>query len=133
RGIVVKLPENEEDRNRVGGNYIYDPVLGREVKVGGIAEGERFGGRWAHHFIGIYQTDEEAASAPYDANAAGREKRAGDAIFEDINGDGRLDNRDMVFMGYIRPDKQGGMVNTLRYKGLSLRFVVDWATGHVID
>src|SRR5690606_26519249 len=133
RSIALKLPENEEDKNRVGGNYIYDPSIGDYVKVGGIAEGERYGGRWAYHYIGVYQTDEEAAKAPVDRNASGRTKTAGDAIFEDVNNDGILDNNDMVFMGYIRPDKTGGMVNTLNYKGLSLRFVVDWAVGHVID
>ena len=81
----------------------------------------------------MYQTDAEAANAPNDINASGRTKYAGDAIFEDRNGDGMLDNRDMVFMGYIRPDKTGGIVNQFQYKGLSLRVVTDWAVGHVID
>lgn len=133
RSIAVELPENEEDKNRVGGNYVYDPALGDYVKVGGIAEGERYGGRWAYSYQGVYQTDEEAANAPEDKNASGRTKTAGDAIFADLNNDGVLDNNDMVFMGYIRPDKTGGMVNSFRYKNLSARFVVDWAVGHVID
>jgi len=133
RSTVVELPENEEDKNRVGGNYVYDPASGESIKVGGFAEGERYGGRWAYHYLGVYQTDEEAAKAPLDQNASGRTKTAGDAIFEDLNNDGVLDNNDMIFMGYIRPDKTGGMVNTFRYKGLSLRFAVDWAVGHVID
>lgn len=133
RSIVVKLPDNDEDKNRVGGNYIYDPGRDQDVKVGGIAEGERFGGRWAYHYLGVYQTDAEAASAPVDRNASGRTKTAGDAIFEDKNGDGVLDNLDMVFMGYIMPDKQGAIVNTFSYKNLSMRIVLDWALGHVID
>lgn len=133
RSIALELPENEEEKNRVGGNYVYDPALGDYFKVGGIAEGERYGGRWAYHYLGVYQTDEEAANAPVDRNASGRTKTAGDAIFEDLNNDGVLDNNDMIFMGYIRPDKTGGMVNRFSYKNLSLRFVVDWAVGHVID
>ncbi|ERJ60868.1 SusC/RagA family TonB-linked outer membrane protein [Sphingobacterium paucimobilis] len=133
RSSVVKLPANEEDKNRINGNYVYDPALGDYRKVGGLAEGERFGGRWAYHYQGVYQTDAEAANAPLDRNASGRTKTAGDAIFEDLDGDGVLDNNDMVFMGYIRPDKMGGMVNNFSYKGLSLRVVVDWSVGHVID
>ena len=133
KSIVVELPENQEDKNRVGGNYIFDPSTGENVKVGGLAEGERYGGRWAYHYLGVYQTDQEAASAPLDKNASGRTKTAGDAIFEDVNQDGVLDNYDMVFMGYIRPDKMGGMVNSLRYKDLSIRIGIDWAMGHVID
>lgn len=133
RSIALTLPENEEDKNRVGGNYVYDPALGDYVKVGGIAEGERYGGRWAYSYQGVYQSDEEAANAPEDPNASGRVKTAGDAIFADLDGDGILDNNDMVFMGYIRPDKMGGMVNSFRYKNFSARLVIDWATGHVID
>ena len=133
RSIVVDLPENGEEKNRVGGNFIWDKKAGKEVKAGGIAEGERYGARYAFHYLGTYQTEEEAAKAPVDPNAQGRAKHAGDAIFEDVNGDGRLDSKDMIFMGYIRPDKMGGMVNTLRWKDLTARIVVDYAIGHVID
>lgn len=133
KGIVEELPQNGEDKNRIGGNFVYDPSTGGEIKVGGLAEGEQFGGRWAFNYLGVYQTDEQAANAPNDLNASGRTKLAGDAIFEDRNSDGLLDNRDMVFMGYIRPSKTGGIVNSFKYKNLSLRVVADWAVGHVID
>ncbi|WP_127132541.1 SusC/RagA family TonB-linked outer membrane protein [Pseudoflavitalea rhizosphaerae] len=133
RSTVLKLPATAEDKNRIGGNTIYDPVSGQYVRVGGLAEGERFGGRWAYHLIGVYATDEDAKNAPYDVEAAGRLKVGGDAIWQDVDGNGRIDNNDMVFMGYIRPDKTGGMVNTLTYKKLTMRFVMDFAIGHVID
>lgn len=132
RSIVLSLPDNGEEKNRTGGNYIYDPKTGTEIKVGGFAEGERFGGRWAYHYLGVYQTDEEAANAPYDVAANGRKKIAGDAIFEDRNNDGQIDVKDMVFVGYIRPDIQGGITNEFRWKGLSARIVMDYAMGHVI-
>lgn len=133
KGVVVDLPDNGEEKNRVGGNFIYDPATGGTKKVGGIAEGEKFGGRWAFHYLGTYQTEEEAAKAPNDPNAQGRKKHAGDAIFENVNNDGQLDSKDMKFMGYIRPDKVGGIVNSFKYKGLTVRVVMDWAMGHVID
>src|SRR5699024_10737087 len=79
KGIVTKLPDNGQDKNRVGGNYVYDPKQKKYVKVGGFAEGERFGQRWAQHLIGVYSTDEDAEDAPYDVNAAGRTKIGGDA------------------------------------------------------
>lgn len=133
RSIVKRLPDNGEEKNRVGGNFVYDPATGGLKKVGGLAEGERFGGRWAFNYLGTYQTEEEAANAPTDPNAQGRRKHPGDSKFEDVNQDGVLDSKDMTFMGYIRPDKMGGIVNTFRYKGLSMRVVMDWAAGHVID
>lgn len=133
RSIVAELPENGEEKNRIGGNFAWDREAGKEVKVGGFAEGERFGGRWAFHYLGTYQTEEEAALAPIDPNAQSRKKHAGDAIFEDVNNDGVLDSHDMIFMGYIRPDKVGGLVNTLSYKNFTLRIAMDYAIGHVID
>ncbi len=133
KSIVEKLPDNGEDKNRIGGNTVYDPKTGQYIKVGGFAEGERYGGRWAYNMIGVYATDADAANAPYDELANGRQKVGGDAIWEDRNGDGVINHYDMVFMGYIRPDKMGGMVNSFRWKRLSARVVMDFAMGHVID
>lgn len=130
---VIALPDNGELKHRTGGNYIYDPVTGKDVKVGGFAEGERFGSRYAYHYLGNYQTDEEAALAPYDENAKGRKKYAGDAIWEDRNNDGVINAKDMVFMGYIRPDKLGGLTNSFKYKNFTARIVMDFAMGHVIN
>jgi TonB-linked SusC/RagA family outer membrane protein len=133
RTKVLKLPDNGEIKHRTGGNYIYDPVSGENVKVGGFAEGERFGTRYAFHYLGVYQTDEEAALAPYDEQAKGRTKHAGDAIWEDKNNDGYINALDMVFMGYIRPDKLGGLTNSFKYKNFSARIVTDYAMGHVVN
>jgi TonB-linked SusC/RagA family outer membrane protein len=133
RSIVEKLPDNGEDKNRIGGNTIYDVASQSYIRVGGFAEGERYGGRWAYSMIGVYPTDADAVNAPFDEGANGRQKEGGDAIWADLDGDGRINHYDMVFMGYIRPDKIGGMVNTFRYKNLSVRFVMDFAVGHVID
>jgi TonB-linked SusC/RagA family outer membrane protein len=133
RGLAVKLPENGEYKNRSGGNYVYDPASNTYMKVGGLAEGEPYGQRWAYKSLGVYATDADAANAPYDVETAGRQKFGGDAIWADLDNNGRIDNNDMVFMGLIRPDKTGGMVNTFNYKGLSMRLVLDYGIGHVID
>ena len=133
KSTVVELPNNGEIKNRIGGNIVFNKEINDYVKVGGTAEGERYGGRWAYHMIGVYATDADAANAPKDVEASNRIKKGGDAIWEDVDGNGIIDSRDMVFMGYIRPDKTGGMVNTFAWKGLSLRLVADFAVGHVID
>ena len=133
RTIVLSQPDNGEEKNRTGGNYVYDEATGTNIKVGGFAEGERFGTRWAFEAIGVYQTDEEAASAPYDEQAKGRTKYAGDAIWNDRNNDGYINNLDMVFAGYIRPDKLGGITNEFRFGNFSARVVMEYAMGHVIN
>lgn len=130
---VKELPDNGEVQHRVGGRIVYDPVTDSEHLVGGIAEGERYDGIWAFHYLGTYQTEEEAANAPTDPNAKSRIKHAGDAIFEDLNKDGILDAKDMILMGYTRPNMMGGVINEFRWKNLTARVVMDWSVGHVID
>lgn len=135
---VTELPDNEFDKNRSGGLIVWDEN-GNEKRVGGLAEGERPNGIWAYEMIGVYATDEEAANAPDDQGMSGYyrsqyggAKKGGDAIWKDVNGDNIIDSRDQVFMGYRDPNLRGGIVNTISYRGLSLRLVQDWATGHVI-
>jgi TonB-linked SusC/RagA family outer membrane protein len=136
---VTELPDNEFEKNRIGGLIVWDSD-GNEVRVGGIAEGERPNGMWAYEMTGVYATDAEATNAPddqimsgYYRSQYGGAKHGGDAIWLDVNGDDIIDSRDRVFMGYIDPNVRGGMVNTFTYKGLSLRLVTDWALGHTID
>lgn len=135
--VIDKLPNNGADKNRTGGGIIFDPASGQYIEVGGFAEGERFGGRYAFQMDGVYATDEEAAKAPYDelvsASMLGKGKRAGDAIWRDLDNNGVIDYRDMVFVGYIHPDKMGGFTNSFSYKDLTLRIATDFALGHVID
>ncbi|SDB58861.1 TonB-linked outer membrane protein, SusC/RagA family [Flavobacteriaceae bacterium MAR_2010_188] len=136
RTTVVDLPENEREKNRIQGGEIYNSN-GDVVQVGGLAEGERPYGIWAFDMIGVYSTDEEAANAPQDLLVSGSKfgdpKNGGDAIWRDVNGDNIIDDKDLVFVGYETPDKIGGMVNTFSYKGLQLRFAMDYAFGHVIN
>ena len=132
KGVVVDLPDNGEEKHRVGGNFVYDPATGGTKKwvvlpkVRDLAEDGLFI-TWEH-----IRLKKKRPRHLMTRTAEGR-KKAGDAIFEDVNNDGQLDSKDMIFMGYVRPDKVGGIINTLKYKGLTVRIVMDWAMGHVID
>lgn len=138
--MITKLSPNGRDKNRQGGAKIWDPATKKEIEVGGFAEGERPFGLWAFQSDGIFATDAEA-KAWSDANkdlvapavAQSRGKRAGDVRWRDVNGDNIIDARDLVFQGYRTPDKIGGMQNTFSYRGLTLRFTMDYALGHVIN
>ena len=138
RTVVVELPANGRVKNRINGGAIYDPKTGKDIEVGGYAEGERPLGLWAFKSNGIFATDAEAAASPIvdkmlpGANL-GKVKHAGDVNWADINGDKIIDGKDLVFMGYRVPDKIGGMQNTFKYKGFALRIAVDYALGHVIN
>jgi TonB-linked SusC/RagA family outer membrane protein len=138
RTLILKLPPNGRDKNRQNGGVVYDPGSKSDKEVGGFAEGERPYGLWAFKVEKVFATDAEAAAwnkkdlmASAQGQAVG--KRAGDYQWADLNGDGVIDSKDMVFMGYRAPDKIGGMQNTFTYKGIMLRVAVDYALGHVIS
>lgn len=137
RALIGKLPYNGADKNRTGGGIIFDEKLGKYVEVGGFAEGERFGARFAYQLDGVYATDEDAKNAPYDEGVSspwlGKGKVGGDAIWHDSDGNGIINSKDMKLVGYLHPDKMGSFNNTFRYKNLSLRIVTDFSAGNVID
>jgi TonB-linked SusC/RagA family outer membrane protein len=140
QSIITKLPDNGRDKNRQGGDRVWDSTTGQLVDAGGFAEGERPYPIYAYQTLGVFSTDEEAAAwnAKVKDNLASPQgiivgKKAGDFIFDDVNNDGVIDTKDQVFMGYRNPNKMGGMQNTLSYKGISLRFTMDYAFGHLIS
>ena len=140
RTVITELPDNGRGKNRQGGSIVWDPVGKQEVEAGGFAEGERPYGIWAFRVLGVFATDEEAAewNARIKDNLASPQgqivgKHGGDFIFDDVNNDGVIDTKDLVFIGYRNPDKMGGIQNTITYKGISLRINADYALGHVIS
>jgi len=137
---VISLPNNGRNKNRQGGGVVIDPRTGKEIEVGGYAEGERPFGYYAWKVVKVFSTEAEAAAwqathVDQIATAAGIKtgKHAGDYQFDDLNNDGIIDNRDLVFMGYKTPNKTGGMQNTFIYKGFTMRVNVDFSMGNMID
>lgn len=137
---VLELPENGRLKRRQGGDVVYDPKAKANVEVGGIAEGERPYALYVYQVLGVFATEAEAQAW----NAKTKDllaspqgitngKHAGDFIFNDVNGDGVIDTKDQVFIGYRTPNITGGWQNTFTYKGISLRFNMDYALGHMIS
>lgn len=136
RTYMKKLPNNGRNKNRIQGGLIWNGKTGEYIEAGGLAEGERIGGRWGFVYQGVYDTNEEAAKAPEDTKVSGsklgKNKVAGDAKWADLDNNGIIDDRDISFMGWANPDKKGALINSLNYKNFSLKFVVDFALGHTI-
>ena len=137
---ILKLPDNGRAKNRQGGTIIADPVTGKDIEVGGFAEGERPYALYVFQTDGVFATEEAAQkwNAQYTdrmvtTNGLTVKKHAGDYIFRDLNGDNIIDQKDVVLIGYRTPNMLGGIQNTFTYKGLSLRFNADYALGHMIS
>jgi len=81
KNTILKLPYNGNDKNRQGGERIYDPNTGQLIWVGGLQEGQEWGELFGFVPEGIIRTQkdldgynvfDEAAKAAYQNGGAGR-------------------------------------------------------------
>ncbi len=157
KNIVLKLPYNGNERNRQGGQQIFDPASGKVIWVGGLQEGQEWGELFGFVSEGIIRTADDlaaynkidlAAGQVWYNGAAGRrvasqklitEKgltnflstQLGDMKWKDIDKNDTIDYRDMVSLGRQIPRITGGFNTTVAWKGLSLFVRMDFALGHV--
>ncbi|GAA4444461.1 TonB-dependent receptor [Ravibacter arvi] len=131
---ILKLPANNNERNRVGGFYIYDEKKGDYEWKGGLQEGIAPGQLFGYKQLRVYATDEEAAAGPRDELVAGadKSKKGGDVEWADLDKNNIIDPRDRIYTGNIFPKWTGGMSTTLSFRNLSLFARADYTTGHTI-
>ena len=65
-------------------------------------------------------------------NGGGYTFQGGDAIYEDINHDGNIDELDIVYLGNANPKLNGGFGSTVRYKNLSVNVFFNFRVGNKI-
>ena len=152
KNMVIKLPDNGLLNNRQGGTEVYTGNGDEKIYVGGYQEGQEPGMMVGYVFKGLYRSDDQV---PYDyldrnGNPNGKQiisyakfktmsqadqenkyipLRAGDAIWEDINGDGVIDVNDQKVIGNTTPRWYGGFNTQFSWKGLSLYARFDYALG----
>lgn len=123
-----------------------------------IQEGNALGSIYGFRYKGVYQYDDYVAgregTSPHvrdengnvvlDANgnaipmyfAYGTTSayvfRGGDAIYEDINNDGTIDELDIVYLGNCNPKLNGGFGMTFRYKNFSVNAFFNFRYGNKI-
>ncbi|MCB0521248.1 MAG: TonB-dependent receptor [Lewinellaceae bacterium] len=56
----------------------------------------------------------------------------GDVVFEDLNNDGAINEKDNQFVGSPHPDFTGGMANTLSFKGFELNIFFQFVQGNEV-
>jgi TonB-linked SusC/RagA family outer membrane protein len=158
RNKIIKLPFNGNDRNRQGGTQVYDPSSGSLIWVEGLQEGMEWGEIYGFNMVGVIRTEEDLANYNVRDDAAGEvystggatglrvasqkviteqgltgylPTQLGDAMWEDINGDGVINQDDRVKLGNTLPRWTGGFNTTLSYKNFSLFARLDFALGHI--
>ena len=126
-----------------------------------IQKGNSFGSIYGFKYKGVYQYDDYIAgkqeSAPVARDAKGNvmvdqngkakamyfnyygkggqnpyQFRGGDAIYEDVNHDGSIDELDIVYLGNSNPKLNGGFGPTFRYKNLTCNLFFNFRWGNKI-
>lgn len=73
---------------------------------------------WGLLAVGLFKSEEEIANSPVQTFG---EYRVGDIKYQDINGDGRIDSDDQIYLGYTNlPEITYGFGATAQWKGLDL-------------
>ncbi len=73
---------------------------------------------------GIYQRDEDVPEKLYKKGV-----RAGDVIYEDISGDGDINDDDRQICGKATPDFFGGITSNMSWKGIDLNIFCQYSVG----
>ena len=108
-----------------------DPIVGGQFTSNGLRStltdvGQPIGAFYGYRQIGVYQTDAEA-------EADGRtDARAGDFRFEDINGDGMLNEEDQTYIGSPIPDFTYGFNFNFFYKSFDATLLFNGVAGNEI-
>lgn len=76
-----------------------------------IKEGHPLGTFWGMNYLGV-------------------DPATGDAIYEDRNSDGLINNSDAMIIGNAQPDLIGGITNNFSYKGFDLSFFFQFSLGN---
>lgn len=150
--VLVDLYEGILDSYNGDFNYQNGSYLTR------IQKGNSFGSIYGFKYKGVYQYDkyipgsQENAPVAKDANgkvildqnndpkymyfAYGKTMkyrfRGGDAIYEDINNDGNIDELDIVYLGNANPKINGGFGPTFRYKNFYMKMFFNFRYGNKI-
>lgn len=97
--------------------------------------GYSIGQQWGYNVLGFYNSQQQIDEMGI-VNE-GRGFRPGDFIFEDLNGDKRINNKDLMPIGYSTvPKFNWGWATTVNYKNFDLSFLFQGAgkvSGNFID
>ncbi len=107
----------------------YKPRFGNSVDEYINSDTERYESTdWLYHYIGQFQSWEEIANHPVDIDGEGNATmRPGDLIYEDVNGDGLINDQDRRPLAYPRgstPILNFGINLAANWKGID--FAVDF-------
>ena len=134
RNTVVSLPDNALERNRQNAIEVYTGNGDETEWVGGYQEGQQPGAIVGFGYKGVYRSESEIPEGLQVYNSfTGKwvTPQVGDAIWEDINGDNKIDMKDRKILGYDTPHWTGGVNARFNWKNLSVYTCFDFGLDYV--
>lgn len=113
------ISHNKNTLTKLTSDDIVDLGSNHALKVG-----EEVGSYYLLNWQGIYQYDGEVPSGEY-----GMGVRAGDMKYEDVDGNGIINNSDRIMVGSPNPDFAGGWNNSFTWNGLNLSVFFTYSYG----
>jgi len=155
KNTLIQLDQKLLDSYNGTFNYLNGSYLTR------VQENNSFGSIYGFRYKGVYQFDDYSegmtGTSPFArdefgnivTDQAGKPKpmwfnyygktaatpykfRGGDAIYEDVNHDGSIDELDIVYLGNSNPKINGGFGPTFRYKSLTCNMFFNFRYGNKI-
>ncbi|MDX2414392.1 MAG: SusC/RagA family TonB-linked outer membrane protein [Bacteroidales bacterium] len=138
---VLSMPENF--------SFEYGDMLDNGDYKISIIPGRPLGGFFGYNFLGVYDSDADAVVRDEDGNpvyglntdeplnmimgnGSGYVFEAGDAKYEDVNHDGKIDELDLVFLGDLNPNIMGGFGGRIFFKGFTLNALFNFKLGQQV-
>ena len=114
RGNFTYNRNNQICNDEPDWKYKYQNGTGKPYGTGGYRASQP----WGLLAVGLFQSEEEIANSPVQTFG---EYRVGDIKYQDINGDGRIDADDQIYLGYTTlPEITYGFGLNAEYKGFDI-------------
>ena len=95
----------------------------------GYVKGYPLNSLWGFKYAGVWKNEEEFTTNEQTKQYAVYTKRVGSPRYYDINNDGALNQRDLVYLGNADPILYGGLQNTFYWKGLKVGLFFVYSLG----
>jgi TonB-linked SusC/RagA family outer membrane protein len=104
---------------------------GNAVLLTRTAAGRPVGGFYGFKTDGLFRTQEELANGPDQGLPISPTGTwLGDVRYQDLNGDGKIDDQDLTYIGDPNPSFTFGLTNTFRYKSFDLSVFLQGTYGN---
>lgn len=118
---LINGMSNIDEKVNING---YQPMVATNTLIG-----NPIGTFWGFRSQGLYRTDSDLNGAP---TVYGKNSELGDVRYEDINGDGNINDLDKTIIGNPHPDITFGFTNNFKYKSFDLSFFIQGSLGNDI-